>query len=168
MELDKRFKVLPFCCFGTEKKVVTNHIGKKGYFANEISSFRDINLCIYGTLEAVHGDQAESFEMRDNRKFYRYFIPECLVKPKEKQYRPFTLNEFLHIYELGDIVTFRCKYNDHRYAGIVTGYETDKEGDKAIIHIGCYSYLLSVLFTDYERINSEEGKWVPFGVEVEE
>ena len=168
MELDKRFKVLPFCCFGTEKRVVTIHIGEKGYFANEISSFRDINLCIYGTLEAVHGDQAESFEMRDNRKFYRYFIPECLVKPKEKQYRPFTLNEFLHIYELGDIVTFRCKYNDHRYAGIVTGYETDKEGDKAIIHIGCYSYLLSVLFTDYERINSEEGKWVPFGVEVEE
>ena len=168
MELDKRFKVLPFCCFGTDKRVITNHIGKKGYFANEISSFRDINLCIYGTLEAVHGDQAESFEMRDNRKFYRYFIPECLVKPKEKQYRPFTLNEFLHIYELGDIVTFRCKYNDHRYAGIVTGYETDKEGDKAIIHIGCYSYLLSVLFTDYERINSEEGKWVPFGVEVEE
>ena len=168
MELDKRFKVLPFCCFGTEKRVVTIHIGEKGYFANEISSFRDINLCIYGTLEAVHGDQAESFEMRDNRKFYRYFIPECLVKPKEKQYRPFTLNEFLHIYELGDIVTFSCKYNDQRYAGIVTGYETDKEGDKAIIHIGCYSYLLSVLFTDYERINSEEGKWVPFGVEVEE
>ena len=168
MELDKRFKVLPFCCFDTEKRVVTIHIGEKGYFANEISFFRDINLCIYGTLEAVHGDQAESFEMRDNRKFYRYFIPECLVKPKEKQYRPFTLNEFLHIYELGDIVTFRCKYNDHRYAGIVTGYETDKEGDKAIIHIGCYSYLLSVLFTDYERINSEEGKWVPFGVEVEE
>lgn len=81
--------------------------------------------------------------------------------------RPLTLNEFLHIYELGDIVTFRCKYNEHKFAGIVTGHETDKEGEKAIIHIGCYSYLLSVLFTDYERINSE-GEWVPFGVEVTE
>ena len=168
MELDKRFKVLPFCCFGTEKKVVTNHIGKKGYFANDIDFFKSIDLCEYGTLEKIYCDEAKSFQMREKTTSFRFFIPECFVKPKEKQYRPFTLNEFLHIYELGDIVTFRCKYNDHRYAGIVTGYETDKEGDKAIIHIGCYSYLLSVLFTDYERINSEEGKWVPFGVEVEE
>ena len=168
MELDKRFKVLPFCCFGTDKKVITNHIGKKGYFANAISSFCDINICKYGTLGSVLGDQQESFYMSETEESFSFFIPECFVKPKEKQYRPFTLNEFLHIYELGDIVTFRCKYNDHRYAGIVTGYETDKEGDKAIIHIGCYSYLLSVLFTDYERINSEEGEWVPFGVEVEE
>lgn len=165
MQLDKRFKVLPFCCFGAEKRVVTNHIGEKGYFSNNIDFFKNIDLCIYGTLEALHGDQAESFEMRDNRKFYRYFIPESLVKPKEKQYRPFTLNEFLHIYELGDIVTFRCKYNDHKYAGVVTGYEADKE--TAIMHIGCYSYTLSMLFADYERMNLE-GEWVPFGVEVEE
>lgn len=168
MQLDKRFKVLPFCCFGTDKRVITNHIGKKGYFANDIDFFKCIDLCKYGTLEKIYGDQAESFQMKESKKDYKFFIPECFVKPKEKQYRPFTLNEFLHIYELGDIVTFRCKYNDHRYAGIVTGYETDKEGDKAIIHIGCYSYLLSVLFTDYERINSEEGEWVPFGVEVEQ
>jgi len=168
MELDKRFKVLPFCCFGTDKKVITNYIGKKGYFANEISSFRDINSCTYGTLERVFCDRANSFQIKENKTEYLFFIPECYVKPKEKQYRPFTLNEFLHIYELGDIVTFRCKYNDHRYAGIVTGYEAEKDGDKAIIHIGCYSYLLSVLFTDYERINSEEGEWVPFGIEVEE
>ena len=167
MELDKRFKVLPFCCFGTEKRVVTNHIGEKGYFANEISSFCDINICKYGTLGSVLGDQQESFYMSETEESFSFFIPECFVKPKEKQYRPFTLNEFLHIYELGDIVTLKCKYNDHRYAGIVTGYEAEKDGDKAIMHIGCYSYLLSVLFTDYERPNTE-GEWVPFGVEVEE
>ena len=164
MELDKRFKVLPFCCFGTEKRVVTNHIGEKGYFANEISSFCDINICKYGTLGSVLGDQQESFYMSETEESFSFFIPEYFVKPKEKQYRPFTLNEFLHIYELGDIVTLKCKYNDHRYAGIVTGYEAEKDGDKAIMHIGCYSYLLSVLFTDYERLNTE-GEWVPFGVD---
>lgn len=168
MELDKRFKVLPYCCFDTDNKVITNHIGKKGYFANTISYFSDIKFCKYGTLKSVLGDRQESFYMSETDETFSFFIPECFVKPKEKQYRPFTLNEFLHIYELGDIVTFRCKYNEHKFAGIVTGYETDKEGDKAIIHIGCYSYLLSVLFTDYERINSEEGEWVPFGIEIEE
>lgn len=165
MKLDERFKVLPFCCFSAEKCV--KYIGHKGYFSNNIDFFKNIDLCIYGTLEAVHGDQAESFEMRDNRKFYRYFIPECFVKQKEKQLRPYTLAEFLLIYKLGDIVTFKCKYNDYKHVGIVTGYETDKEGEKAIIHIGSYTYPLSVLFTDCERINSD-GEWVPFGMEVEE
>lgn len=39
MKLDERFKVLPFCCFGTDRKAITNHIGKKGYFANQICYF---------------------------------------------------------------------------------------------------------------------------------
>lgn len=164
MELDKRFKVLPFCCFGTDKRVITNHIGKKGYFANTISYFSDIKFCKYGTLKSVLGDRQKSFCMSEIDETFSFFIPECFVKPKEKQYRPFTLNEFLHIYELGDIVTFRCKYNDHKYAGVVTGYEADKE--TAIIHIGCYSYPLAVLFADYERLN--ENGYLPFGVEVEE
>ena len=69
MELDKRFKVLPFCCFGTEKRVVTNHIGEKGYFANEISSFCDINICKYGTLGSILGDQQESFYMSETDGF---------------------------------------------------------------------------------------------------
>lgn len=166
MELDKRFKVLPFCCFNAKKCGI--YIGHKGYFSNDIGDFKYIDLCKYGTLEKIYSDQPDPFHAKEATIDFKHFIPECFVKPKEKNYRPFTLNEFLHIYELGDIVTFRCKYNDHRYAGIVTGYETDKEGDKAIIHIGCYSYLLSILFTDYERINSEEGEWVPFGIEVEE
>ena len=159
MELDKRFKVLPFCCFGTEKRVVTIHIGEKGYFANEISSFRDINLCIYGTLEAVHGDQAESFEMRDNRKFYRYFIPECFVKPKEKQFRPYTLNEFLDKYTV-------CA----NISGFPTDPNTGKQnGDNdAIVCIGGYSFKLTELFTDYEQYDNMKDIWVPCGVEVEE
>lgn len=166
MKLDPRIKALSdiLTCFDLERAI--QFIGQKGYFADVISNYQNLANKTYGTLTHIK-DSNYPFKEGNHSK-WRYFIPECFVKPKEKQYRPFTLNEFLHIYELGDIVTFRCKYNEHKFAGIVTGYETDKEGDKAIIHIGCYSYLLSVLFTDYERINSEEGEWVPFGVEVEQ
>ena len=166
MNLDKRIKSKSdiLSCFDIENAKEFVFVDQKGYFANEISSFCDINICKYGTLGSVLGDQQESFYMSETEESFSFFIPECFVKPKEKQYRPFTLNEFLHIYELGDIVTFRCKYNDHRYAGIVTGYEAEKE--TAIVHIGCYSYPLAVLFADYERLN--ENGYLPFGVEVEE
>ena len=87
MELDKRFKVLPFCCFGTDKRVITNHIGKKGYFANEISSFCDINICKYGTLGSVLGDQQESFYMSETEESFSFFIPECFVKQKVNKFK---------------------------------------------------------------------------------
>lgn len=82
MKLDERFKVLPYCCFGTDKKAITNHIGKKGYFANSISSFQDIRFCQYGTLGTVLGDQQDSFCMKENGKTFDFFIPECFVKQK--------------------------------------------------------------------------------------
>lgn len=168
MELDKRIKSID-----SIRSFNTNNddcLGKFGHFTNFITNFDDLNdirkgICVFkdGSRFPFYADSTES------QKF-QFFIPESELLPrktKEKIYRPFTLNEFLHIYELGDIVTFKCKYNDYKHVGIVTGYETDKEGEKAIIHIGSYTYPLSVLFTDCERINSD-GEWVPFGVEVEE
>ena len=162
MKLDKRIKSID-----SIRGFNTNNydcLGKFGYFTNFVKNFGDLDLVRKGICEFKDGSR---FPFYEGDQSFQYFIPEFSLKPKEKQYRPFTLNEFLHIYELGDIVTLKCKYNDHRYAGIVTGYEAEKDGDKAIMHIGCYSYLLSVLFTDYERPNTE-GEWVPFGVEVEE
>jgi len=164
MELDKRFKVLPFCCFGAEKCV--KYIGHKGYFSNNIALFKNIDLCIDGTLEAVHGDEAESFEMRDNRKFYRYFIPECFVKPKEKQYkyRPYTFMEFNDKFTIGcSIITFRRKaYAELIHNVLFIGYREDKEG--LILLLGNAGYSLEELFNEYEYQNTL-GKWIPFGVE---
>lgn len=164
MKLDKRIidRQYIFDCFNADK--AREFIGEDCFMTNDIELFKNLDSINVYKLDKIE----DGFYDEEEDEYFDFCLPVRFSQPKEKQYRPFTLNEFLHIYELGDIVTFRCKYNDHRYAGIVTGYETDKEGDKAIIHIGCYSYLLSVLFTDYERINSEEGEWVPFGIEVEE
>lgn len=176
MELDKRFKVLPFCCFGADKKCVTNHIGKKGYFANEISSFRDINSCTYGTLERVFCDRANSFQIKENKTEYSFFIPEYFVKPKEKQYRPYTLNEFLDKYSVCANIRIRQRDRACQYFGKLIGYEfpTDpntgkQKGDNdATVCIGGYNFKLTELFTDYEQYDNMKDIWVPCGVEVEE
>lgn len=176
MELDKRFKVLPFCCFGTDKRVVTNHIGKKGYFANDIDFFKSIDLCEYGTLEKIYCDEAKSFQMREKTTSFRFFIPECFVKPKEKNYRPYTLNEFLDKYTVCANIRIRQRDRTYQYFGKLIGYEfpTDpntgkQKGDNdAVVCIGGYSFKLTELFTDYEQYDNMKDIWVPCGVEVEE
>ena len=178
MELDKRFKVLPFCCFGTDKRVITNHIGKKGYFANTISYFSDINLCKYGTLGCILDESKpeEPFYMEENKLSYGYFIPECFVKPKEKNYRPYTLNEFLDKYSVCANIRIRQRDRACQYFGKLIGYEfpTDpntgkQKGDNdAIVCIGGYNFKLIDLFTDYEQYDNMKDIWVPCGVEVKE
>lgn len=174
MELDKRFKVLPLCCFN--RRTVINYIGKKGYFANEISSFCDINICKYGTLGSVLGDQQESFYMSETEESFSFFIPECFVKPKEKNYRPYTLNEFLDKYIICANIRIRQRDRACQYFGKLIGYQfpTDpntgkQKGDNdAIVCIGGYNFKLTELFTDYEQYDNMKDIWVPCGVEVEE
>lgn len=178
MQLDKRFKVLPFCCFGTDKRVVTNHIGKKGYFSSNIADFSDINKCKYGTLGCVLDEShpEEPFYMEEKKLSYGYFIPECFVKPKEKNYRPYTLTEFLDKYIVCANIRLRQKDKTCQYFGKLIGYQfpTDpntgkQKGDNdAIVCIGGYNFGLTELFTDYEQYDNMKDIWVPCGVEVEE
>lgn len=168
MELDKRFKVLPFCCFGAEKCV--KYIGHKGYFTNNIDFFKNIDFCIYGTLEEVHAEQADSFQM-DNRKFFRYFIPECFVKQKEKQLRPYTFMEFTDKFTVGLPIKYRKKGNVgwERYL-ILNGYSHVQRDDKttSYIYIGSTPHTLDELFEQYEWQEHYTEDFKPFGMEVEE
>ena len=163
MKLDERFKVLPFCCFGTDKKAITNHIGKKGYFANLISSFRDIRFCQYGTLGCVLGDQQESFCMNETGAIFSFFIPEYFVKPKEKKYRPYTIEEFCN--EGFEVVVFRHKNDESlEYHVRYNGYIKYDNGDVYLIIFGRKTYPLNELFENYEYLD-DDGEWKPFGVE---
>ena len=159
MQLDKRFKVLPFCCFGAEKCV--KYIGHKGYFTNNIDFFKNIDFCIYGTLEEVYAEQADSFQM-DNRKFFRYFIPECFVKPKEKQYRPYKdIEEFCN--QGFQIVVMRHKQTKTEYHVLYNGYRLETNG-MCVVILGSLPYTLKELFNEYKILDSD-GIWKPFGVE---
>lgn len=164
MKLDKRFDVLPFCCFSAE--TCEKYIGQKGYFTNNIDFFKNIDFCLYGTLEEVHNDQADSFQM-DDRKFFRYFIPECLVKSKEKQYRPYTLEEFCDKFHFGYGIILRPKdLRSMELHVVYNGYKVLTASNKTEFYLGPALFTLSELLEGYERF--ENGRWVPFGVEVEE
>lgn len=168
MKLDERFKVLPFCCFGTDKKAITNHIGKKGYFANRISSFKDINSCKYGTLGVVLGNQQDSFCMYETGATFDFFIPECFVKPKEKQYRPYTIMEFCNKFTIGQPIKYRKKgaVGNERYL-ILNGYSHNQLlGETTTdIYIGRGAYTLDELFKKYEWQEHYTEDFKPFGVE---
>ena len=87
MELDRRFELLPFCCFNAERceKYINN---QKGYFANDIDFFKSIDLCEYGTLEKVYCDEAKSFQMREKTTSFRFFLPEYFVKKTKRKTVP--------------------------------------------------------------------------------
>ena len=165
MELDKRFTVLPFCCFNAKKCAI--YIGHKGYFTNNIDFFKNIDFCIYGTLEEVYAEQADSFQM-DNRKFFRHFIPECFVKPKEKKFRPYTFMEFTDKFTIGRPIKFRPKgeVGWERYL-ILNGYVHEQRGDQTFtyISIGSCGYTLDELFNAYEWQEHYTEDFEPFGVE---
>ena len=165
MKLDKRFEILPFHCFSAEKCI--KYVGQKGYFTNNIDFFKKIDLCIYGTLEEVHAEQADSFQM-DNRKFFRYFIPEYFVKPKEKKYRPYTMQEFLKKFPIGKPIIFRQKRATlyERYL-LINGYSYDDWNGlpTPYICIGNILYSLDALFVDYEYKEDCTEDFKPFGVE---
>ena len=171
MKLDERFKVLPFCCFGTDKKAITNHIGKKGYFANRISYFKDIKFCKYGTLGTVLGDQQESFYMNETDETFSFFMPECFVKPKEKQFRPYTLMEFNDKFTVGQPIKFRRKGEEgHEKYLILNGYSHRQINGETItyIYIGSNPYTFDELFENYEWQEHYTEDFKPFGVEIEE
>lgn len=174
MNLDKRIKSKSdiLTCFDTDKltcckKAITNHIGKKGYFANEISSFCDINKCKYGTLGTVLGDQQESFYMSETEESFSFFIPECFVKPKEKKYRPYTLEEFQKIFTIGQPIKFRFIGINTEKTLLLIGYEIFYEDNnpETYILIGYETFKLDELLEEYEWQEPGSNVWKPFGVE---
>ena len=168
MNLDKRIKSKSdiLSCFDIEND--KEFVGQKGYFANEISSFCDINICKYGTLGSVLGDQQESFYMSETEESFSFFIPESVLKPKEKQYRPYTLVEFKDKFHIGQPISFRKKgeVGNERYL-ILNGYSNCKLFDEITtdIYIGRGAYTLDELFNKYEWQASDTEDFQPFGVE---
>ena len=174
MKLDKRIKSLSdiLTCFDIER--AEQFIGQIGYFADVISNYRNLNNLGYGTLTEIKDDDYPF--KSGNKSHWRYFIAESFLKPKEKSYRPYTLNEFLDKYRVCANIRIRQRDRTCQYFGKLIGYQfpTDpntgkQNGDNdAIVCIGGYSFKLTELFTDYEQYDNMKDIWVPCGVEVKE
>lgn len=184
MELDKRIASITDIYSVNDGCHDWKFMNQKGYFANSIFDFKDLKrLCVYGEYDDYREhDKCFSCRVYSNGitecEWFTYFIPEDDLKPKEpeKKYRPFSLNEFLEQYEIGETVTFRLKKDGYapeaeclvEYTRMITGYEIlpedkDTSGKGSILLGGCPPIGLARLFELYERENTE-----PFGVIDEE
>ena len=178
MELDKRIKEgkRPLTCFDTEQ--AKEFLGKECYFSNckvhykNLSTFEKFvsltDYCI-GTLTAIMDLGDRVFDVDQQCKEFRYCLPCEWVKPEEpkKEYRAFTLAEWVDQHEIGEVIHFR---NEHKreFCVMYTGYVIDNgediqdvrtTGRIMLINMG---YLLQELFERYEICVN--GEWKPFGV----
>lgn len=172
MELDKRIieGKKPLDCFDV-KDARKQFIGKKGFFGAHESQFMDLDSCPKCVLDELKevDNYAESPFMTSCNHCYRFFLPEEWVKEPEKKYRPYSLEEFLAIFSIGDQIVFKGKgCCDEVKVAMFSGYITDvdriddKTPGSCELMLGIFHYSLLDLFKDFEL--SYNGEWQPFGV----
>ena len=162
MELDKKIKVKKiFDCF-SDFEEVKKYFNKAVYCADFIENFSNLehytNTFIF---KEFHLQECKPFVCSGQQ--YRFILP-CEFVEQEKQYRAFTIDEFLNHFDIGEVIVFRSKampeYVLHLlFAGYV---ENGKDNEVAII-LGQHRYSLNDLFTNYEYDGGDN--WFSFGVE---
>lgn len=173
MELDKRIEALTDILSVTAGCHDWELMTKKGYFANTIFDFRDLKrLCAYGEYAGWREhNQCFLCKQAGDETYYSYFLPESRLLPEEpeKKYRPFSLEEFLKIFDIGDQIGFRSKDNGEVKHAMFVGYtddfladNSDRSDGENDVMIGIYRFSLSYLFDNYELL-LEDG-WQPFGI----
>ena len=175
MELDSRIlKGKTYLdCYDTE--VAKKFIGKECYLSDGVASFANIDNLNKATLMKVDDRDMRPYKLETTRGHYGAWSPFILpcewIKPEEpeKKYRPFTLEEFLKIFDIGDQIGFRSKDNGEVKHAMFVGYtddffadNTDRSDGENDVMIGIYRFSLSYLFDNYELL-LEDG-WQPFGV----
>lgn len=171
MKLDKRIKEgkKPFDCVDAESETIKSFIGKKGYFANHISEFIDISDLEEDVLTAINPNEPDCEVYKATCTTWEYFLPAEWVKEPEKKYRPFSLEDFLNIFHVGDLIHFRRKNDDEVKVAMFTGYITDvdriddKTPGAVELMLGIFHYSLFSLFDEGFEVFFEN-KWQPFGV----
>lgn len=156
--LDKRIK--DCADIQSFKQYDDKYIGESGYFSDSLCRFQDLKCCHKYTLININDDEETGdfiFETKGGN--YRYFLPESLLKPKEKEYRPYTLAEFIDEYSLGDEIILRRKDNRD---SIKHRLFIEYEEDTVEVRLGSMWHTLEELFNKYE-LYADEG-WKPFGV----
>lgn len=172
LELDKRIpnQNCIFTCFDTE--CAEQYVGKQGYFTNCYTLFANINSLVKGTLTKICDSSVnEKYYTGVGEKYYSFFLPEDLLKPEEKKYRPFKTTHDLDSTQLylGCIIDFvNTKFLDVVHRAIINEITYDDNTEELIdITLGNTTYSFESLFNDYQLLGTE-GKWIPFGKKVEE
>lgn len=144
------------------KQYDDKYIGKLGYFSDSFCAFQDLDECLKTTLSDITDDIKDNEETSDyifiteDCGNYRFFLPEELLREPKKEYRPFTLKEFLRTFNIGDLIELRRKDNGEVKHAMFIEYVEDN------VMIGIHRFTLPFLFENYELLFN--GCWKPFGI----
>ena len=106
MKLDPRIieGKRPLSCLDTDE--AKKFIGKKGYFAQNLKQFADLNCILLGELLSVTTDE---FFCRGLDIGYNFFMSAEWVQEQEPEpvWKPYDLDTWQNDYNMGRIITFR-------------------------------------------------------------
>ena len=159
-KLDPRIKDRKyiFDCFNANE--AKKYIGKKCYVTDWFERFENIEWTGKGTLLGIDDDG--HFVAEYDR--FMYCLPFDFVVPKEKKFRPYTLNEFLKEFPMNTTITMRKKGdNDCVITCTCTGYRTRIRGTDVCLGVEWIS--LGTLADEYEYQYMYSEIWKHFGVE---
>lgn len=162
-EFDKRIK--DFSDIQSYAKWDDKYIGETGYFSDNIIGFSDLDTCTKSVLANIDETGGTDMVFDNDENYYRFFLPESLLK--EVEYRPFTKDEFIRMFNngvFGQWITMRSVVTENEYYMQVTGCFTS-ELDITYVCLGSLDFSFATLFKDFQWKDSD-GKWRVFGVEV--
>ena len=165
-KIDPRIKseddiINPVNCRKAEK-----YLGKTGYFFSCVSAAEDLSSAdvTKGKLTEIDNSDTDYVFVSESGAQDRYFIPEELLLQKSKilKYRPYTMEEFIREYAIGEsIFKIRDKRDpDHVYEFIYIGHSN------SLVYLGGWTLSLQELFNYFESCDGvgDEETWHPFGV----
>ena len=164
MELDKKIKVKKIFDVFSDFEEVKKYYGKEVYCADFIENFSNLKLYTNKfVLKNAFHEECKPFLVGGQQ--YRFILPAEFVE-QEKQYRAFTIDEFLNRFDIGEVIVFRSKaMPEYACHVLFVGYVEDSKNNGMNIILGQYRFSLKELFSSYEYCDGDSDNWLRFGVE---
>ena len=155
MELDKKIKVKKIFDVFSDVEEVKKYYGKEVYCADFIENFSDLkSYTNRKILKRSYPQECKPYLC--GGQMYRFILPAEFVE-QEKQYRAFTIDEFLNHFDIGEVIVFRSKVMPNIVCHVLF------DGYTETVILGLHHYSLKELFSNYEYDNGDN--WFNFGVE---
>ena len=160
MRLDKRIidRKYIFDCFNAD--MAKEFIGEDCYMTNDMELFQNLDRINVYKLDKIE----DGFYNEEENEYFDFCLPVRWLKSeeKQKQYRPYTINEFIEKFHFGDSIILRPKiHTKMEFHVVYNGYKAIDD-NKIEFYFGPIIFTLLELFQSYERFYL--GRWYPFGV----